>query len=266
MRTPLVVANWKMNGTLAEARALAAGVREGIQRPRGVDVVLCPPFTGLGVVRDILAGTAIALGAQNCHWETAGAFTGEVSPVMLAELGCRYVLVGHSERRREFAESDDQINRKVQAVLGAGMTPILCVGETAAERRQGLTFTTLEGQLRAGLAGLDQAAVDSYVLAYEPVWAIGTGLNATPAQAAEVHSYLRGLLSELASKEMAQRVRVLYGGSVKADNAEALTTEPEIDGALVGGASLNAAGFVAIVKKVARNGVTVVTGEQSGSC
>lgn len=261
MRMPLVVANWKMNGTLAEARALTAGVRDGLKRPRGVEVVLCPPFTALGVVGELLAGSPIALGAQNCHWESAGAFTGEVSPAMLVELGCRYVLVGHSERRKEFGETDEQINLKVRAVQALGMTPVLCVGETAEERRQGLTFTTVEGQLRAGLAGLDLRAIGACVLAYEPVWAIGTGVNATPAHAAEVHGYLRGLLTELASKEIAQSVRVLYGGSVKPDNAGALTAEPDIDGALVGGASLSAQGFVAIVKRVMHKGVTVLKGE-----
>ncbi len=261
MRTPLVVGNWKMNGTIAEARALAAGVRDGLRRPRGVEVVLCPPFTALGAVGELLAGSPIAMGAQNCHWETAGAFTGEISPAMLAELGCRYVLVGHSERRKEFGEGDEQVNRKVRAVLAAGMTPVLCVGETAEERGQGLTFTTVEGQLRAGLAGLDAVTIGFCALAYEPVWAIGTGVNATPAQAEEVHGYLRGLLSELSTKEVAQRVRVLYGGSVKPDNAAALTAEPDIDGALVGGASLSPQAFVAIVRKVAHKGVTVLRGE-----
>ena len=261
MRTPLVVANWKMNGTVAEARALAAGVRDGLRRPRGVEVVLCPPFTALGAVRELLAAGPIALGAQNSHWEAAGSFTGEISPPMLAELGCRFVLVGHSERRKEFGETDEQINRKVRAILATGMAPILCVGETAEERAQGLTFTTVEGQLRAGLAGLEAAAIGFCVLAYEPVWAIGTGQHAAPAQAGEVHGYLRGLLSELATKEVAQRVRVLYGGSVKPDNAAALTAEPDIDGALVGGASLSPQGFVAIAKKVAHKGVTVLRGD-----
>ncbi|PYM08661.1 MAG: triose-phosphate isomerase [Candidatus Rokuibacteriota bacterium] len=261
MRTPLVVANWKMNGTLAGARGLTAGVLDGLRRPRGVEVVLCPPFTALHVVGELLSGSPIALGAQNCHWESAGAFTGEISPAMLVELGCRYVVLGHSERRKEFGESDEHINRKMHAVLAAGMTPILCVGETAEERRQGLTFATVEGQLRAGLAGLRNAAIGACILAYEPVWAIGTGVNATPAQAAEVHAYLRGRLAEVASKEVAQRVRVLYGGSVKPDNAGALTAEPDIDGALVGGASLNAQGFVTIVKKATHKGVTVLRGD-----
>jgi triosephosphate isomerase len=162
------------------------------------------------------------------------------------------VLLGHSERRRDMGESDEQINRKLGAALAHGLTPVLCVGETAEERRQGLTFMTVEGQLRAGLAGVESAVLTKVVLAYEPVWAIGTGVNATPAQAAEVHGYLRGLLSELSSKEIAQSVRILYGGSVKADNVDGLAAESDIDGALVGGASLVAQGFIAIVRKAAR--------------
>ena len=254
MRTPLVIGNWKMHGTLAEARALAGGIREGIRRPRGVQVVLCPPFTALAAVAEILAGGPIQLGAQTCHHEPAGAHTGEVSPPMLVELGCRWVLLGHSERRKEIGESDALVNSKLRAALAHGLTPVLCVGETPQERRQGLTFTTVEGQLRAGLAGVSAAEIGRLALAYEPVWAIGTGVNATPGQAVEVHGYLRGLLSELASKEVAQAVRILYGGSVKAENVDGLVAEPEIDGALVGGASLNAAGFIAIVKKAARGG------------
>lgn len=254
MRTPFVVGNWKMNGTVAECRALALAVREGLKRPRGVDIAVCPPFTALAAVAEVLAGSSVRLGAQNCHWEASGPYTGEISPVMLSELGCRYALIGHSERRREMGEVDEQINRKVQAVLAHGLTPVLCVGESADERRSGLTFTTVEGQLRADLSGMAQEAIAKIVLAYEPVWAIGTGVNATPGQAAEVHSYLRGLLSELTSKDVAATIRILYGGSVKADNTEALAAEPEIDGVLVGGASLNAQTFIAIVRKAAKAG------------
>jgi triosephosphate isomerase (TIM) len=252
MRTPLVIGNWKMHATIPEARALATGIRDGLKRPRGVEVAVCPPFTALAAVAEIVNGTPIALGAQTCHHEPSGAHTGEISPPMLLDLGCRFVLAGHSERRREMGESDAQINRKVIAAAAHGLTPVLCVGETADERRQGLTFTTVEGQLRAGLAGIDAAALGKVVLAYEPVWAIGTGVNASPAQAAEVHGYIRGLVSELASKEIAQSVRILYGGSVKADNVDALAAETDIDGALVGGASLVAQGFIAIVRKAAR--------------
>jgi triosephosphate isomerase len=252
MRTPLVIGNWKMHGTMAEARALSTGVRDGLKRLRGVEVVVCPPFTALAAVGEILAGSSVALGAQNCHWEASGAHTGEISPAMLVDLGVGTVLLGHSERRRDMAETDDFINRKVRAVLAHGATPVLCVGETDEERRQGLTFTTVEGQLRAGLAGVPAEALARVVLAYEPVWAIGTGVNATPLQAAEVHGYLRGLLSELASKEVAQQTRILYGGSVKPENTDALMAQAEIDGALVGGASLSAPSFVAIVKHSVR--------------
>ena len=257
MRIPLVVGNWKMHGTQGMARELAQSVLDGLKRPRGVEVVVCPPFTALPAVGEVLRGAAVALGAQNCHWQEQGAFTGEVSPAMLAELGCRWVLVGHSERRHLFREADEEINRKVAAALRHGMRPVLCVGETDEERRKGLTFTVVEGQLRAGWAGLSADDLARCVLAYEPVWAIGTGVNATPTQAAEVHGYLRGLVSELGTKELAQTVRILYGGSVKPDNAQALTEEPDIDGVLVGGASLQAAAFVTIAKKsAARSGAS----------
>ena len=248
MRTPLIIGNWKMHGTQSEARVLATGVRDGLKRKVPAGVAVCPPFTALATVAEILNGTAVGLGAQNCHFETSGAHTGEISIPMLKELGCRYVLVGHSERRKEMGETDELINRKVQVVLAQELVPVLCVGETADERSQGLTFTTVEGQLRAGLAGIASDGIARLVLAYEPVWAIGTGVNATPGQAAEVHGYLRGIVSELSTKETAQGLSILYGGSVKADNAQSLLAEPEIDGALVGGASLKAADFVAIVK------------------
>jgi len=257
MRTPLVVGNWKMHGGIAEARVLATAIREGLKRPRGVEVAVCPPYTSLAAVAEVLSGSPIAWGGQNCHWEDKGAFTGEIAPGMLAELGCRYVLLGHSERRHTFRETDEEINRKVVAALRHGMRPVLCVGETDEERRQGLTFTVVEGQLRAGWSGLSPEDLARCVLAYEPVWAIGTGANATPAQAAEVHGYLRGLVSEVASKELAQSTRILYGGSVKPDNAQALTQEPDIDGVLVGGASLQAPGFITIAKKsAARSGAS----------
>jgi triosephosphate isomerase len=251
MRIPLAVGNWKMHGTIADCRALAQALRDELKRPRGVEVAVCPPFTALAAVGEVLAGGPIVLGGQNCHWEASGAFTGEVSPTMLADLGCRLVLLGHSERRHVFREPDEEISRKVRAVLAHGLQPVLCVGETAEERRQGLTFTVVEGQLRAGWAGLSAADIGRCALAYEPVWAIGTGVNATPAQAGEVHGYLRGLVSELASKEVAATVRILYGGSVKPDNAAELAAETDIDGVLVGGASLAAASFITIVKRTA---------------
>jgi triosephosphate isomerase len=254
MRTPMVVGNWKMHGTVVEARSLAQAVRDGLRRLRGVEVAVCPPFTALPIVAETLSASPVIWGAQNCHWEDEGAFTGEVSPRMLADLRCRLVILGHSERRHILREADAEINRKVGAVLRAGMQPLLCVGETADERRQGLTFTVIEGQLRAGWTGLGAEQIARCLLAYEPVWAIGTGVTATPAQAAEVHGFLRGLISELSSKEQAQATRILYGGSVKAENAGELAHEPDIDGALVGGASLQAASFVAIVKHCAGRG------------
>lgn len=254
MRRTLVVANWKMHGTLPEARALATAVRDGLKRLRGVEVVLCPPFTALAAAGSVLAGSAIGLGAQDCYWEVGGAFTGEISPAMLVDLGCRLVIVGHSERRQHWGESDLHVNQKVRAALAHGLTPLLCVGESAGERRQGLTFNIVEGQLRAGFAGVSPEALGRCLVAYEPVWAIGTGVNATPGQASEVHGYLRGLLSELAAKEVAQTVRILYGGSVKPDNTAELCREPEIDGALVGGASLQAQAFLGIVRKAASPG------------
>jgi len=254
MRIPLVMGNWKMHGTVAESRDLAQAVRDGLKRPRGVDVAICPSFTALAAVSEILAGSPVALGAQNCHWEDKGAFTGEISPAMLTDLGCQFVLLGHSERRHVFRETDEEVNKKLGAARRHGLLPVLCVGETAEERRQGLTFTVVEGQLRAGWTGLGAEAMARCCLAYEPVWAIGTGVNATPGQAAEVHGYLRGLLSELGSKEIAQSVRILYGGSVKPENAESFTEEPDIDGVLVGGASLQAPGFIAIARKCAAKG------------
>jgi triosephosphate isomerase len=254
MRTALVIGNWKMNGTIGESRALASAVRDGLKRPRDVEVAVCPPFTALAAVAEALGGGVVKLGAQNCHHEASGAHTGEIAPPMLVELGCHFVLVGHSERRKELGETDEQINRKMHGVLAHAMTPVLCVGETGEERRQGLTFTTVEGQFRAGVAGLGPELIAMCVLAYEPVWAIGTGVNATAAQAAEIHGYLRGLVSEVASKEVAQSVRIVYGGSVKSDNAEALFGEADIDGGLIGGASLKAPEFVAIVRKAARAG------------
>jgi len=254
MRVPLVVGNWKMHGGPRQARELAQSLRDGVKRPRGVEVVVCPPFTALPAVAETLAGSAIGLGAQNCHWEDSGAFTGEVSPPMLVELGCRLVLLGHSERRHVFHETDDEINRKVAAALRHGLQPLLCVGETGEERRQGLTFTVVEGQLRAGWAGLSIEDMGRCTLAYEPVWAIGTGVNATPAQAGEVHGYLRGLMSQIGSKDLAQTIRILYGGSVKPENAADVTREPDVDGVLVGGASLQAQSFIAIAKKSAAKG------------
>lgn len=247
-REPVVVANWKMHTTLADARALATAVRDGCRGLAGVHVVLCPPYTALAVVGEVLAGSAVGLGAQDAHWEAAGAFTGAVSPVQVADAGARLVILGHSERRQHFGETDDVVRRKVGAVLAHGLTPLVCVGETAAERAAGTTDAVVTRQLRGALTGPAPAELARCWVAYEPVWAIGTGRTATPAQVAEVHAQLRGLLAELAGPAVAAACPILYGGSIKPDITAGLLAEPEVDGGLVGGASLKAADFLAIVR------------------
>jgi triosephosphate isomerase len=251
MRQPVVVANWKMHTTLAEARALAQAVRTGCADLSGVSVVLCPPFTALTTVSPVLAGSALTLGGQDAHWEAAGAFTGAVSAVQLADVGARVVILGHSERRQYFGETDEIVQKKVRAALAHGLTPVVCVGETAAERATGQTMAVVERQLRGALASQGAAALPHCWIAYEPVWAIGTGQTATPAQAAEVHARLRSVLGELATPAVAAACPILYGGSIKPDNMPALMREPEVDGGLVGGASLKAPDFIAIVRAAA---------------
>jgi triosephosphate isomerase len=246
MRQPLVAGNWKMNKTVAEARAYARGLRDALQAFAGREVVVCPPFTLLPEVAEALRGSPIALGAQNVHWEKQGAFTGEVSAGMLVELGCLYVIVGHSERRQFFGETDATVHQRTRAALAAGLTPIVCIGETLHEREANATFTVVARQLRGGLTGLPPAA--RLVIAYEPVWAIGTGKTATPEQAQEVHSFIRKECAALHGDSWAQAVQILYGGSVKPDNMAALMRQPDIDGGLVGGACLEVASFAAIVR------------------
>jgi triosephosphate isomerase len=248
-RRKIVAGNWKMNKTVPEALALVRELR-GMVAPLGdtVEVVLAPPFVALQPLQVALEGAPLQLAAQNCHWESSGAFTGEVAAPMLAELGCAYVIVGHSERRQFFGETDETVNKRARAVRAAGMTPIVCVGETLAEREANRTLEVVERQVRGALAGFDAKDVATFVLAYEPVWAIGTGRTATSAQAQEVHAAIRGLLGRLYDEETAGRVRIQYGGSVKPDNAAELLGQPDVDGALVGGASLKAGDFAAIVK------------------
>jgi triosephosphate isomerase len=248
MREPTVVANWKMHTTLAEARALAEGVRAGCAALAGVRIVLCPPATALAAVAAVLAGSPVGLGAQDAHWEAAGAFTGATSPLQVRDAGAGVVILGHSERRQIFGETDEVVGKKVRAALAHGLTPLVCVGETAAERAAGATVAVVERQLRASLAGRGADEVARCWLAYEPVWAIGTGQTATPAQAALVHAHLRDVLRELAGPATAAGSPILYGGSVKPDNMAALMAEVDLDGALVGGASLKVADFVAIVR------------------
>lgn len=252
MRRPLVAGNWKMFKTVAEARHLVAELVPGLQAVPGVEKVVCPPFTSLLAVSALLEGTEIGLGAQNMHWEPSGAFTGEVAPTMLAEL-CKYVILGHSERRAYFGETDETVNRKAKAALQHGLTPIVCVGETLEENEAGRTAEVVSRQMREGLAGLTLAQDIPLVIAYEPVWAIGTGRAATAQGAnAVLADVIRPALAALFGQQVAQAVRVLYGGSVKAGNAAEFFSQPDIDGALVGGASLKTAEFLPIVQAAAK--------------
>jgi triosephosphate isomerase (TIM) len=248
MRRLFIAGNWKMFTTGASAQQLAEAVVRGVGSETLVDVAVCPPFPYLARVAEVVRGTAIALGAQNLYPEKEGAFTGEVSPVMLADVGCRYVIVGHSERRHKLGENDTFINRKVHAALAAGLEAILCVGETLEERDANRTEAILDTHISAGLAGLTAELLARVVVAYEPVWAIGTGRNATPQQAQQAHAFLRRRAGEMFGEKAAQRLLIQYGGSVKPDNAAALLSQPDVDGALVGGASLNADQFLAIVR------------------
>ena len=247
VKPALVVANWKMHGTQNEAIALAAGVLQARKPDRNVEVVLAPPFTALAAVSAAIRGGAVKLAAQDLHWEAEGAFTGEISPQMLRDLDCQYVIVGHSERRRLFGESDRTVAKKVAAALGAGLRPILCVGETLGERRRGATNGVIARQLRVALKRLNKNAIGQLTVAYEPVWAIGTGKHATPEQIAAVHRFVRELLRRRADRS-AQACRIIYGGSVRPDNAAELAKTPEVDGALVGGASLKVDAFMDIVR------------------
>lgn len=248
MRVPFIAGNWKMHGSVAEARDLAAGLKRSLGRVDGVDVAVCPPFTTLFAVREILDGSPIALGAQDMHWETKGAFTGEVSPTMIRDLGCRYVILGHSERRHIMGEPNEIINRKVKAAFQHGLTPILCVGELLEERNMKVTKEVVERQMAKALDGLEAPQAASLVVAYEPVWAIGTGLTATPQAAQDVHHFIRNLIARHFGTATAENVRIQYGGSVKPDNIRGLMEQPDIDGALVGGASLEVHSFVKIAR------------------
>jgi triosephosphate isomerase len=251
-RRKFVCGNWKMHRTAAEARALVREVRAAVEGLTAqVDVAVAPPFTALHAAAAELAGSRIGLGAQNLHAESQGAFTGEVSAPMLVEAGCGFVLVGHSERRQLFGETDEGVRKKTKAALAARLHPIVCVGETLPEREAGKTLEVVGRQVRAALAGLTAGEIGGLTLAYEPVWAIGTGRTATAAQALEVHAAIRAILRELAPAA-ADAVRIQYGGSVKPENAAELMSQPDVDGALVGGASLKAIDFVGIVKGAIR--------------
>ena len=247
-RRPIVAGNWKMNKTVDESADLAKAVVDAVKGVSGVDVVVCPTFTALDRVGQRIAGSNVALGGQNVHWEAQGAYTGEISTAMLLTCGCTYIILGHSERRQYFGETNSTVNRRLKAALGAGLTPIVCVGETQGERESGVTDQIVSEQVKQGLEGLTSEDVAKIVMAYEPVWAIGTGLTATPEQAEDVHALMRGLLTDLVGSATAEGVRLQYGGSVKPDNADELFSKPNIDGGLIGGAALEAGSFAAIVK------------------
>lgn len=246
MRIPLMAGNWKMYKTARQAAETIRSLVPALAGADGVEVVICPPFPALAAAVDAAKGSRVAIGAQDCYWEKEGAFTGEVAVPMLADLGCTHCIVGHSERRQFFGETDATVDKKVDAVLAHGLTCIACVGETLAERDAGQTFAVLERQVRDGLA--PHLASPRLVIAYEPVWAIGTGKTATPAQAQEAHAFIRGVVAKAANPAAAQAARVLYGGSVKPDNIAALMAQPDVDGGLVGGASLDAGSFATIVR------------------
>ena len=249
MRTPLFAGNWKMFKTVHEAVAFAKEFKGAVKDVIGVDIVLAPPFTAVHAVAEAVRASNIAVAAQDVYWEREGAFTGEVSAAMVREAGAEYVIVGHSERRRLCGETDVMVNRKLIAAIAADLTPIVCVGETLEEREGSRTFTVIDRQLKDGLDGPTPEQVADLVIAYEPVWAIGTGRNATAAQAQEVHAHIRGRLRQWFGADTAERCRILYGGSVKPDNIAELTREADVDGALVGGASLEVKSFGEIVTK-----------------
>ena len=248
MRTPVIAGNWKMNKTVAEAAAMAADLKLRLAGVAGVKAVVCPPYLAVHTVARLLEGTGIGVGAQDCYWETSGAFTGEVSPQMVREAGAEYVIIGHSERRQFFHETNDTVNRKTKKALEAGLVPIVCVGEMLAEREAGRTNAVVDDHVTNGLAGLAADQVRRIIVAYEPVWAIGTGKTASPAQAQEVHAFIRARLAALWDAATADAVVIQYGGSVKPDNVRELMGQKDIDGALVGGASLDAVSFEKLVK------------------
>ncbi len=246
MRTPLIAGNWKMHKTVPEACALARAIKNGVSDVTHCQIVLAPPFTALASVAAEIRGTSLILAAQNVHWEAKGAFTGEISIPMLEDVGCGMVIIGHSERRQYFGETDKTVNSRVRAVLNSTLRPIVCIGETLAQRESGTHHSIVAQQLAGGLDGLTRQSLLRIILAYEPVWAIGTGRTATPETAQEMHGYIRSWLSEKFG-ENAQEVRILYGGSVKPENIDDLMRQPDIDGALVGGACLEAESFLRII-------------------
>jgi triosephosphate isomerase len=254
MRKTIIAGNWKMYKTISEAIELANGLKRELYSLNAddIDIVLCPPFTALSEISEVATGSNMGVGAQDMYWEPEGAYTGQVSPVMLKDAGCRYVIIGHSERRQFFSETNESVNKKLKSALKHGLTPIVCVGETLAERERGDTFKVLDDHVINGLAQISKEEMLKTVIAYEPVWAIGTGKTATPVQAQEAHQYIRSLLVKLFDKETAEQVRIQYGGSVKPENITELMRQPDVDGGLVGGASLKVDSFSQIVKQAAQ--------------
>ncbi|WP_305046154.1 triose-phosphate isomerase [Geoalkalibacter sp.] len=248
MRKPVIAGNWKLHKTIPEALELVEALKQGLADQTDVEIVVAPVFTALASVASTLKGSPIALAAQNCYFENSGAFTGEVSPALLKDAGCSHVILGHSERRQIFGEGDELINRKIKAVLAQGLTPIFCIGETLEERENDAMMDVLQRQVTIGLDGLSEEQMLGVVVAYEPVWAIGTGKTATGEQAQEAHAFVRGLLAGLFGTPAAEQVRILYGGSVKPDNVDGLMAQMDIDGTLVGGASLKAEDFIRIAR------------------
>jgi triosephosphate isomerase len=247
MKRPLIAANWKMYKSIPEALTVVASIKAGVHKATECEVVICPPFTALASVGQALKDSSIELGAQDMHPESEGAFTGEISPLMLKDIGCRYVILGHSERRSRFHETDEFVNQKVRSALKFSLVPIVCIGETLEEREGRKAFEVVKSQFDSSLRDLSTEDIQRTIIAYEPVWAIGTGRTATPEQAEQMHSYIRRLLHEKYGEENASRVLILYGGSVRPDNMSALMQKPNVDGALVGGASLKAESFTQIV-------------------
>lgn len=250
MRTPVVAGNWKMNMTIAEAKELVKGIYYGNRWPGQVDVVVAPPLTALGKIADELKDTYIGVAAQNVHWEEAGAFTGEVSPVQIKEAGAEYVIIGHSERRQYFGETDETVNKKTLSALKHGLVPIVCVGETLEEREADQIAAVIERQISNGLANITAQEASGLIIAYEPVWAIGTGKTASPEQAEEVHLMIRNLVSGIFGTDASEKIRIIYGGSMKPSNSRELMSRPNIDGGLIGGASLKAQDFIDIIGSI----------------
>ena len=249
MRKKVIAGNWKMNNDLNGTINLISDLKKVLASKNvNAQVIVCPPFTNLETASTLVKDSTIKLGAQNMYFEESGAFTGEISPSMLKSVGCEFVILGHSERRTIFGETDQVINKKIKTAVKHGLKPIFCIGETLDEREKGITFKVIETQVRGGLEGLNESELGNLIVAYEPVWAIGTGRNATPEQAQEVHKFIRGIISKMLGENFAGRLVIQYGGSVKPDNAKELLSQQDIDGALVGGACLKADSFFKIIE------------------